>query len=165
MWGPPLPTVPTRLCPCLLYTPSFASLARETRAHLRLPPAGCCCHILPIPLLALAGVFFSLILFNDALLPMIASLGTTPLMLAVFVGAAQNIISKGSKYALFDPCKEMAYIPLDAVSPAAHTAHLWHLPRRAHHSFTLAHTARAHHIHTITPTVIIGVEDEGEGGS
>ena len=45
---------------------------------------------------------------------MIASLGTTPLMLAVIVGAMQNILSKASKYSLFDPCKEMAYIPLDA---------------------------------------------------
>ena len=70
-----------------------------------------------------AGVFFALILFNDALVPMITSLGTTPLMLAVFVGAAQNIISKGSKYSLFDPCKEMAYIPLDAVS-TRHTAEI-----------------------------------------
>merc|ERR1719353_1850992 len=38
----------------------------------------------------------------------------TPLMAAVLVGAAQNVFSKSSKYALFDPCKEMAYIPLDA---------------------------------------------------
>ena len=29
------------------------------------------------------------------------------------MGAAQNIISKAAKYSLFDPCKEMAYIPLD----------------------------------------------------
>jgi ATP/ADP translocase len=39
-------------------------------------------------------------------------LGTSPLMLAVMIGAAQNILSKGAKYSLFDPCKEMAYIPL-----------------------------------------------------
>ena len=36
-----------------------------------------------------------------------AALGTTPLMLAVIVGALQNIFSKGAKYSLFDPCKEM----------------------------------------------------------
>ena len=62
------------------------------------------------------GIFFGLILFNDALLPLIAALGTTPLMLAVVVGAAQNVLSKSAKYSLFDPCKEMAYIPLDAES-------------------------------------------------
>ena len=66
----------------------------------------------PIP----PGIFFGLILFNDALLPLIAALGTTPLMLAVVVGAAQNVLSKSAKYSLFDPCKEMAYIPLDAES-------------------------------------------------
>ena len=60
--------------------------------------------------------FFGLTLFSDFFAPITASLGTTPLMMAVFVGAAQNILSKSSKYALFDPCKEMAYIPLDKES-------------------------------------------------
>ena len=33
-------------------------------------------------------------------------------MLAVGVGAIQNILTKASKYSLFDSTKEMAYIPL-----------------------------------------------------
>ena len=45
--------------------------------------------------------------------PIAKALGTTPLMLAVLVGALQNVMSKSSKYSLFDPCKEMAFIPLD----------------------------------------------------
>jgi len=57
--------------------------------------------------------FFALQLFAPAFAPITAALGTTPLLLAVLVGAAQNILSKSSKYSLFDPCKEMAYIPLD----------------------------------------------------
>lgn len=57
--------------------------------------------------------FFALQLFGPAFAPLVAKLGTTPLMLAVFAGAAQNILSKSAKYSLFDPCKEMAYIPLD----------------------------------------------------
>ena len=37
---------------------------------------------------------------------------STPLMLAIGLGAFQEIASKGSKYSLFDPTKEMAYMPL-----------------------------------------------------
>ena len=57
--------------------------------------------------------FFALNYFSDFFAPLSGVFGTTPLMLAVVVGAAQNILSKSSKYSLFDPCKEMAYIPLD----------------------------------------------------
>ena len=61
-------------------------------------------------------MFYALTLFAPFFAPIAASLGTTPLMLAVLVGAVQNILSKSSKYSLFDPCKEMAYIPLDSDS-------------------------------------------------
>ncbi|CAN0409034.1 unnamed protein product, partial [Ascophyllum nodosum] len=65
--------------------------------------------------LALTGAgFFSLILFEGTFAPLLQYFGTTPLMAAVLVGACQNILSKSSKYSLFDPCKEMAYINLDA---------------------------------------------------
>ncbi|KAG6487192.1 hypothetical protein ZIOFF_055775 [Zingiber officinale] len=64
--------------------------------------------------LLLTGVgFFSLILFGEPLAPLLGSIGLTPLLAAVYVGALQNIFSKSAKYSLFDPCKEMAYIPLD----------------------------------------------------
>ena len=61
-------------------------------------------------------IFFALTIFSSTFAPVAAALGTSPLMLAVLVGAAQNILSKSSKYSLFDPCKEMAYIPLDQES-------------------------------------------------
>ena len=60
--------------------------------------------------------FFAFVLFRDHLAGYIATIGTTPLMLAVLFGAAQNIMSKSAKYSLFDPTKEMAYIPLDPES-------------------------------------------------
>ncbi|PPR97353.1 hypothetical protein GOBAR_AA23312 [Gossypium barbadense] len=65
-------------------------------------------------ILLLTGVgFFSLILFGDLLGPALAEFSMTPLLAAVYIGAMQNIFSKSAKYSLFDPCKEMAYIPLD----------------------------------------------------
>jgi len=57
--------------------------------------------------------FFSFILFQDLLEEPLLFFGITSLCVAVFIGAAQNILSKGMKYSLFDPTKEMTYIPLD----------------------------------------------------
>lgn len=72
--------------------------------------------ITPIVLLVTGIGFFAFVIFRDSLGGYIAALGTTPLMLAVLFGMAQNIMSKSTKYSLFDPTKELAYIPLDQES-------------------------------------------------
>ena len=65
-------------------------------------------------ILLITGVgFFYLVLFGQTLTPLLSHFCLTPLLAAVYVGAMQNIFSKSAKYSLFDPCKEMAYIPLD----------------------------------------------------
>ncbi|KAI4381948.1 hypothetical protein MLD38_007963 [Melastoma candidum] len=74
---------------------------------------GVAAKITPTVLLLTGVGFFSLILFGDPFAPTLAKFGMTPLLAAVYVGAMQNIFSKSAKYSLFDPCKEMAYIPLD----------------------------------------------------
>ncbi|XP_047316943.1 plastidic ATP/ADP-transporter-like [Impatiens glandulifera] len=74
---------------------------------------GVAAKITPTVLLLTGVGFFSLILFGSPLTPTLATFGMTPLLAAVYVGALQNIFSKSAKYSLFDPCKEMAYIPLD----------------------------------------------------
>lgn len=72
--------------------------------------------ITPVVLLITGAGFFAFVIFRDSLSGVIALLGTTPLLLAVIFGTAQNIMSKSAKYSLFDPTKEMAYIPLDQES-------------------------------------------------
>ncbi|EKU20877.1 carrier protein [Nannochloropsis gaditana CCMP526] len=64
----------------------------------------------PAMLGLLAAPFFGYIVFGG-----ISSTGASSpkaLQTAVWVGLVQNILSKSIKYALFDPTKEMAYIPL-----------------------------------------------------
>lgn len=60
--------------------------------------------------------FFAFVIFKEDLSGLASTLGTTPLMMAVMFGYVQNIMSKSSKYTLFDPTKEMSYIPLDSES-------------------------------------------------
>lgn len=72
--------------------------------------------ITPTVLLITGVGFFSFVIFGKHLTGMTAFLGLTPLMIAVVFGTIQNIMSKSSKYSLFDPTKEMAYIPLDQES-------------------------------------------------
>lgn len=58
-------------------------------------------------------LFFAFVIFQDSMGFMVDWVGLSPLFLAALLGGAQNILSKGTKYSLFDPTKEMAYIPLD----------------------------------------------------
>ncbi len=69
--------------------------------------------ITPVVLLLTSVLFYGFTLYSHMLLP-IAIVGTTlPLIIAVIIGAIQNIASKSTKYALFDPTTQMTYIPLE----------------------------------------------------
>ena len=72
--------------------------------------------ITPVVLFVTGAIFFGVLIFKEGFLPMLTELGATPLLAAVFIGTIQNVLSKSSKYALFDPTKEMTYIPLDQES-------------------------------------------------
>merc|ERR1719159_2111010 len=74
---------------------------------------GAAALVTPTMMLGTGVVFFSLILQPGAWAPFTALFGLTPLMCAVVVGAAQNVLTKSAKYGMFDPCKEIAYIPLN----------------------------------------------------
>lgn len=76
--------------------------------------------ITPIFILVGGGLFFCFILSNSTLASLkdvvgnlLMSIGTNPIAAATFLGAGIIIMSKSIKYALFDPTKEMAYMPLD----------------------------------------------------
>jgi AAA family ATP:ADP antiporter len=73
-------------------------------------------YVTPVVLLITGALFFAFIFFKEPLSPLLIEMGTTPLMMAVIIGTIQNVMSKAAKYSLFDPTKEMAYIPLDQES-------------------------------------------------
>ena len=70
--------------------------------------------IAPIVMLITCSCFFIFVVFQGYLGPIAFALtGSSPLMLAVFFGGAQNCLSKAAKYSVFDGTKEMSFIPLD----------------------------------------------------
>lgn len=69
--------------------------------------------ITPTILLITGALFFTFVVFRDQLDWLTIAMGSTPIFMAVMIGAVQNVLSKGTKYSLFDPTKEMSYIPLD----------------------------------------------------
>ena len=73
--------------------------------------------IAPLMTLVTGALFFSaLLLPKNTLLEICAAIGTSPLVLAVFLGSLQNTLLRGTKYSLVDQTKELAYIPLSQES-------------------------------------------------
>lgn len=73
--------------------------------------------ITPIVMLITCVGFFGFLFFESHLgLIAAAWFGMSPLGVAVLFGAAQNTLSKATKYSVFDATKEMAFIPLDEES-------------------------------------------------
>ena len=67
----------------------------------------------PLFMIITGGIFFTTLLYKEAYQTLF---GISPLVIGIIIGSIQFSLSKGVKYALFDPSKEMAYIPLDQES-------------------------------------------------
>ena len=69
--------------------------------------------VTPVVLLVTGAGFFGFMLGHQVFGAWLQGAAMTPLAMGVLFGTIQNVMSKASKYSLFDPTKEMAYIPLD----------------------------------------------------
>jgi AAA family ATP:ADP antiporter len=70
--------------------------------------------IAPVIILVTGSLFFMLVVFDDQVINFFnGAIIMSPLALAVFVGALQNVLSKGAKYSILDTSNQMLYIPLD----------------------------------------------------
>ena len=67
----------------------------------------------PIIMVVTGGVFFAFSIYQVEVMDALPFLTIVPIVVAVYAGLIQNILSKATKYAFFDATKEMAYIPLD----------------------------------------------------
>ena len=68
--------------------------------------------ITPVVVLITGSLFFMFIMFKNEMSSVAATCGMTTLAMAVWLGLVQNFVTKGAKYAFFDPTKERSYIPL-----------------------------------------------------
>ncbi|QEK39274.1 Npt1/Npt2 family nucleotide transporter [Candidatus Nesciobacter abundans] len=69
--------------------------------------------ITPVVMVSTGVLFFFFVVFESYLSPLASLFSVGPGFLAFIFGAIQNVSSKSTKYSLFDPTKEMTYIPLD----------------------------------------------------
>lgn len=70
--------------------------------------------ITPLMMLITGITFFAFIFFDNAIAVHITGIfASGPLAAAVLIGMVQNVLSKATKYSLFDATKNMAYIPLN----------------------------------------------------
>lgn len=70
--------------------------------------------ITPVIMFVTGIIFFVTSNFKiDIIIWMFSWLATDPMLLAVMFGAIQNVVTKSTKYTLFDSTKEMSYVPLD----------------------------------------------------
>lgn len=70
--------------------------------------------ITPLIILFTGVGFFSFLVFGNFFAGFYAGGFFDPLLWAVILGTAQNVMSKSTKYSLFDSTKEMTYIPANA---------------------------------------------------
>jgi len=70
--------------------------------------------ISPLIIFTTGTAFFFLVVFDEQIINFFdGMILMSPLALAVFIGAVQNVLSKGSKYSIWDTSTQMLYIPLD----------------------------------------------------
>lgn len=70
--------------------------------------------ITPLMVLITGICFFIIANFDPVATFMMMSFAVTdPILIAIIIGVIQNVLSKSSKYTLFDSTKEMSYVPLD----------------------------------------------------
>lgn len=70
--------------------------------------------VTPIMMMVTGTLFFIFVVFDHQLLSLVeGAMLMTPLALAISMGTVQNILSKGTKYSIWDTSMAMLYIPLD----------------------------------------------------